>query len=136
MSETDDRGERAYAFHLGTDPAGELISLPVLSLDYSARSYDPMGIADLPGTLRGQLKRGDRLVFRPGQVQLRAGERVLAFWTATVGVIHPSKQWHGPEWLELAKAAIFNLDPQESRRRSMAALMARRFAADPAILER
>lgn len=128
------RSGHAFAFHLGARTGGELVPLPVLQLDDQSLTYDPGEISELPGALRAQLKRGNRLEFRPGQVQLWSGNRTLAFWTAMVGVIHPDRQWHRDEWLELAKAAIRNRDSLVRRRRPLVSLMAGRFVADPTIL--
>ena len=89
----------------------ECIALPGATVDGDTVRYDPKTLANLPGPLREQLRRADRVQALPGQLRLWQGERCLDVRTATHALWSPQHTWHAAEWHELALAAA--RDPQQ-----------------------
>lgn len=127
---------RAMCFSLGSESCGEMVSFDVEAANETSLWYDPDSIEELPGDIRGLLRLGDRLFFRPGQVQVLKGTELLGLWTASVACWMQGRQWFPLEWTELSKAALRQADPREGQRRTLVSLLSRSLVADPTILRR
>lgn len=124
----------AEAFWLDPSEGDELVRLRVTAADTDTLWYDPSALQPGTGRLRALLGRGDRLLFRPGQIQLVDGGRPVALWTANVGIWTSDRCRHSDEWRELARAALRNSDPVTKLAREAVRRAAPEIIADPVIL--
>jgi len=87
----------------------ELVALPGATLDGDWLRYDGKALRDVPGPLRTQLRRGDRLQLLPGHLRVWNGKRCLDMRTASHAAWLPV---HAAEWRELA--SVCERDPRQN----------------------
>ncbi len=119
---------RAFLFSL-TDER-QVASFIPLGQDPREIRYDPAAVGGAPGTLREALRRGDRALLLPGQVEIRRGTRLLACWVAEAAVWDPRGGLDAPMWEELALAAFRRRDRAWLNRAARAAAAGRGLALD------